>query len=222
MKSTLAEVKYVSLAVVDFVSEKKIAIETMSITQDTCDLTGAWLLEVDDREIILNILTGKLILGVSDVDRLAKIDSSLNNRTLSISDFLSDAKAEVGIATKLFESCVESNKREYAEYMSVKPQERKQLPKVFKKNLTPPEFSTWPNEINLANPVQELQHLGKLGKIQGTPSTMERVLGASRLIQNLINMWRSDESERLNRVYVLGEDAENTILPKSWLKRLHL
>ena len=140
MKSTLAEVKYVSLAVVDFVSEKKIAIETMSITQDTCDLTGAWLLEVDDREIILNILTGKLILGVSDVDRLAKIDSSLNNRTVSISDFLSDAKAEVGIATKLFESYVESNKREYAEYMSVKPQERKQLPKVFKKNLTPPEF----------------------------------------------------------------------------------
>lgn len=220
MKSTLAEVKYVSLAVVDFVSEKKIAIETMSITQDTCDLTGAWLLEVDDREIILNILTGKLILGVSDVDRLAKIDSLLNNRTVSIDDFLSDAKAEVGIATKLFESYVESNKREYAEYMSVKPQERKQLPKVFKKNLTPPEFSAWPNEINLANPVQELQNLGKLGKIQGTPSTMERVLGASRLIQNLINMWRSDESERLNRVYVLGEDAENTILPKSWLKRL--
>jgi len=220
MKSTLAEVKYVSLAVVDFVSEKKIAIETMSITQDTCDLTGAWLLEVDDREDILKILTGKLILGVSDVDRLAKIDSLLNNRTVSISDFLSDAKAEVGIATKLFESYVESNKREYAEYMSVKPQERKQLPKVFKKNLTPPEFSAWPNEINLANPVQELQNLGKLGKIQGTPSTMERVLGASRLIQNLINMWRSDESERLNRVYVLGEDAENTILPKSWLKRL--
>ena len=222
MRSTLAEVKYVSLAVVDFVSEKKIAIETMSITQDTCDLTGAWLLEVDDREIILNILTGKLILGVSDVDRLAKIDSLLNNRTVSISDFLSDAKAEVGIATKLFESYVESNKREYAEYMSVKPQERKQLPKVLKKNLTPPEFSAWPNEINLADPVHELQNLGKLGKIRGTPSTMERVLGASRLIQNLINMWRSDESERLNRVYVLGEDAENTILPKSWLKRLHL
>jgi hypothetical protein len=222
MRSTLAEVKYVSLAVVDFVSEKKIAIETMSITQDTCDLTGAWLLEVDDREIILNILTGKLILGVSDVDRLAKIDSLLNIRTVSISDFLSDAKAEVGIATKLFEGYVESNKREYAEYMSIKPQERKLLPKVFKKNLTPPEFSAWPDEINLADPVKELQHLGKLGKIQGTPSTMERVLGASRLIQNLINMWRSDESERLNRVYVLGEDAENTILPKSWLKRLPL
>lgn len=222
MGSTLTEIKYVSLAVVDFVSEKKIAIETISISQDACDLSGAWLLEVDDREVIKNILTGKLIISLSADDNLKIIDGSLSVRTVSISSFLSDAKTEVSIANKLFESYVERNKREYAEYMGVKPLERKLLPKVIKKNLTPPEFSAWPDKVDLTNPAGELQQLGKLGKIQGTPSDMEKVLGASRLIQTLINMWKSDESERLNRVYVLGEDADSTILPKSWLNSLPL
>jgi hypothetical protein len=33
-------------------------------------------------------------------------------------------------------------------------------------------------------------------------------------------MWKNDEVERNNRVYVLGSDAEMTILPKSWLSKL--
>jgi hypothetical protein len=70
------------------------------------------------------------------------------------------------------------------------------------------------------NPGQELSKLGKLESISGTQPEMKRVLAASRLLQILVYMWKNDEVERNNRVYVLGSDAEMTILPKSWLSKL--
>jgi hypothetical protein len=220
MVSTLAEIEYVSLAVVDSVSDKRFAIETISISADSCDLSGAWLLESKDRDAIKNIMTGKIILNLGNEISLKSIDQNATLRTVSLEDFLVDAKSEISIANNLFEKFVQQNRDEYAEYMNVKPDERKLIPKVVKKNLVPPDFSVWPSGLDLSQPHNELRKLGKLEKIQGTPIEMEKVLTTSRLVQILINMWKSDESERLNRVYVLGADAESTILPKSWLSRV--
>lgn len=220
MVSTLTEIDYACLAVVDSVAGERFAIETISISADSCDLSGAWLLESKDSDAIKNILTGKIILNLGSEISLKAIDQNATLRTVSLEDFLVDAKSEISTANNLFEKFVQQNRDEYAEYMSVKPDERKLIPKVVKKNLVPPDFSVWPSGLELSQPQNELRKLGKLEKIQGTPKEMEKVLTTSRLVQILINMWKSDESERLNRVYVLGADAESTILPKSWLSRV--
>jgi hypothetical protein len=137
-----------------------------------------------------------------------------------VNDFLIEAQKEVDSALNLFQEFNEQNKIEYENYMKIKPAERKLLPKVVKKNLIEPTFSAWPEKLDLESAESELSQLNKLSSISGTTVEMKRVLAASRLIQLLINMWKKDEVERLNREYVTGTDARSTILPIVWLEKL--
>jgi hypothetical protein len=139
---------------------------------------------------------------------------------VAINDFLTEAREEVLTALSLFQEFNAKNLQEYDAYMKIKPTERKLLPKVTKKNLVEPNFSSWPDSIDLEISKQELERLGKLSSIKGTPDDMKRVLAASRLLQILIYMWKNDEVERLNRQYVIGSDAKSTILPAIWLEKL--
>ncbi len=218
MDSNFSKIRYVSIAVVDHISIEKVAIESISITDESCDLSGAWLVDSKDSELLSNILSGKLIiqLGSSESSN-AKVNFQ---DQIFIQDFLDDARQEIEVANKLFSDHVERNLDAYSSYMKIAPAERKLIPKVVKKNLVPPDFSNWPGVVDIDNPEQELRKMGKLESISGTQAEMKRVLAASRLLQILVYMWKNDEVERNNRVYVLGSDAEMTILPKSWLSKL--
>lgn len=220
MDASLRKLRYASIAIVDHTSTDEVAIESISVTDESCDLSGAWLVNSKDSQLLLNILSGKLIIELGSSESPAAKVKSKSQGQISIQDFLDDAKHEIEIANKLFNDHVERNLQEYSSYMQVAPAERKLLPKVVKKNLVPPDFSKWPDAIDMNNPEQELRKLGKLESIVGTDPEMKRVLAASRLLQILVYMWKSDEVERNNRVYVLGSDAEMTILPRSWLSKL--
>ncbi len=220
MDASFRKIRYASIAIVDHISTGEVAIESISITDESCDLSGAWLVDSKNSQMLLNILTGKLIIELGSKESSnTKIELKLQNH-IHIQDFLDDARQEIEVAKNLFNDHLERNLQEYSAYMKIAPAERKLLPKVVKKNLVPPDFSKWPDVVDLDNPEQELRKLGKLESIVGTDPEMKRVLAASRLLQILVYMWKNDEVERNNRVYVLGSDAEMTILPRSWLSKL--
>ena len=221
MKNIVQKIGYASIAVVDPLPSGSVAIETISVTEDACDLSGAWLLEPSELHKASTILSDKLIIVLGESKKLPGPLSDFSKMQVSIQDFLIQARHEVSTALKLFRDFQVNNEKEYADYMNIKPAERKLLPKVTKKNLVEPSFSKWPQDLNLSAAESELDSLGKLSKIEGTPEEMRKVLAASRLVQMLVYMWKKDETERQNRQYVKNEDSVNTILPTPWLKKLN-
>ena len=213
-----SEISYSSVCVVDVSERSNIAIETISITAESCDLSGAWLVPISDKAKIEQIISGKKLLVIGR--KKGQTNELILNfgKPLDIEEFLREAKADADRALKDFDDFVEKNKKQYAEYMAIKPAEGKSLPKVIKKNLTPPSFTKWPDSIDLEDATSEINKMGKLAEIQGTPKEMKQVLAASRLIQMLVQMWRSDELERVNRIYVEGDEAKVSILPNCWLE----
>lgn len=220
MKSNKRLVSYASIAVVGLAPNEMIAIETISVSRESCDLSGAWLIKKTDTAVLDDLINGKLIVFLNKESQSISIFEKFHENFIGVDDIFQDAKNEIEIAMKLFDQYVQKNRKEYAEYMNVPPMERKLLPKVVKKNLVAPEFSRWPESVKLDSAEKELTIMRKMSAVEGTPSEMRKVLAAARLIQLLIYMWKADEVERVNRVYVLDQDAENTILPPSWLSKI--
>ncbi len=220
MSTDIRKVGYASIAVIDLQDSGVVAIETISVTRDECNLSGAWLLKSFDQEKIENLLSDKLLvlLGTNQ-DSVKKLTKYTKNQVL-VSEFLNEAKAEADEAMRLYGQFKVTNEKDYAAYMSIKPAERKLLPKVTKKNLIEPTFSNWPSRLDLSESESEMAKLGKLSQIDGTPTEMRKVLAASRLIQMLVYMWKLDETERVSRQYVKDEIAVETILPLAWLNKI--
>lgn len=220
MRDQKKPLDYASLVVVGLVADDKVAIEAISVTVESCDLSGAWLVNLEDSAMIDSLLSEKIIIFLNQESETHGSFKKYSEMVIDINTLIEDAKAEINTANKLFNDYVERNQVEYSEYMKVPPADRKLIPKVLKKNLVPPVFSEWPDSVTLEAAENELVRMKKLGTVEGTPNEMKRILAASRLIQSLVNMWKVDEIERINRVYVLGQDSVNTILPPSWLKRV--
>jgi hypothetical protein len=212
--------KYANIAVVGLASKELVAVEVISVTADSCDLSGAWLINSVDTKALSDLLDEKLIIFLNIESQRLKLFENIQDQVVTLTDFIRDAKDQISVANKLFEDFVSNNALAYAEYMKVSVKDRQSLPKVVKKNLIAPDFSDWPPSLDLDSAEKELEQMNKLSVIQGTPQEMKKILAASRLIQFLIQMWRIDEIERVNRVYVLNESAENTILPPSWLRKI--
>jgi len=220
MSTEIRKVGYASIAVIDLQDSGMVAIETISVTRDACDLSGAWLIESSEKEKIENLLSDKLLVFLGkNTDSGKKLIGNTRNQVF-VSDFLEEAEAEAAQAMRLYEDFQAKNEKDYAAYMSIKPAERKLLPKVTKKNLIEPTFSDWPSKLDLSNSETEMANLGKLSQIDGTPAEMRKVLAASRLIQMLVYMWKLDETERVSRQYVKDDIAVETILPVAWLNKL--
>ena len=220
MRDQKSRLSFASIVVVGLVSKDKVAIEAISVTLDSCDLSGAWLIDVGDTVTIESLLNGKLVLFLNQESESVTNFKKYKEKIIVVQDLISDAKSEIKTDNKLFEEYVQKNQLEYSEYMKIQPSERRLLPKIQKKNLVAPEFSAWPAAVLLDSAEEELVRMQKLGSVAGTPNEMKKILAASRLIQFLIYMWKADEIERVNRVYVLGQDSEQTILPPSWLKKI--
>ena len=210
---------YASIAIVDLSLEKEIAIEVLSVSEDSCDLSGAWLISFEETKKLNEIVADKPLIFIGEND---SVSNSIveKSATLDMTDFLAQARRDARTALESFSAYVVKNVQEYETYMAMPPAERKILPKIVKKSLISPKFSNWPDAISLDKAESELERMGKLSKIDGTPSEMRRVLAAARLLQTLISMWRSDEQERTNRLYVLGQVADISILPDCWVNQI--
>jgi hypothetical protein len=212
--------QYAGICIIDGSQQNEITMETISVTPESCDLAGAWDYPSHELESIKAIAIGKLIIFLGDEDVKKKVLGDFSKNELSIQDFLNEARNDAEQAIRLHDEFMKKNLAEYAEYMKIKPLERKLIPVVKKKNLIVPEFSNWPTSVDLSDALTTFRSWNKLAEIKNTPPNMVKVLTASRLLKALIDMWRFDEIERTNRLYLNEQHSEISILPRSWMSKL--
>jgi hypothetical protein len=212
---------YASLVLVDQLKSWKIALWTVSVTSVGAELTGAWVVEKNDSQDLKRIISGRLILLVDKSSQEDELFSGYVNSIVELADFVKEAKNEAESALVTFNNFVLENEKKYREYMAVDKINRKLLPKVSKKQLTSPEFFDWPTDLTLNDSKKYLESRGKFGLVSVASDELANVLIAARCLQFLISMWQIDETERRNKVYIEGDDAAVTILPKTWLEKLN-
>ena len=192
---------YASIAIVEVHPDDSVTIESISVTEGECVLSGAWDFEITDNEKINSVLSGKMIIPIGEKKSIGKL--SLKGEIVIIDSvpFLNDAKKAAEEALAAYET-----------FKSENPAKRKKL--------VSPEFYVWPSSIDFSSSAAYLESIGKMATPAGTPDKFKKTLAAARLVKHLIEMWHLDEQERNNRRYVEGEDARVTILPESWLEAM--
>jgi hypothetical protein len=211
---------YGSVAIAEVLATGEIAIEAISITPESCELSGAWIISEGEEEALQRILANRLLIPIGDRSTtVAKLIKFLDQEVI-IQDFIDEARVDAQSALGSFEEYVRQSDLEYAQYMSINPTDRKALPKIVKKKLVAPDFYQWPMQVDLNKSQDFLKSVGKLGGISGTPMGMKNVLTAARAIKLLVDMWHRDEIERSKRLYVVDQAAQIAILPNCWLSKL--
>ncbi len=190
---------YASIAVVELHPGDLVTIESISVTEGECVLSGAWGFNISEEENISNVLSGKMIVPLGEKKELGKLPIKSEMIFLDSVPFLIDAKKAAKEALEAYETFKSEN-----------------LTK--RKKLVAPEFYNWPDSINFNESADYLESIGKMATPSGTPDNFKKTLSAARLVKHLVDMWQLDEQERNNRKYVEGEDAKITILPESWLE----
>jgi hypothetical protein len=190
---------YASIAVVELHPGDLVTIESISVTEGECVLSGAWGFNISEEENISNVLSGKMIVPLGEKKELGKLPIKSEMIVLDSVPFLIDAKKAAKEALEAYEAFKSEN-----------------LTK--RKKLVAPEFYNWPDSINFNESADYLESIGKMATPSGTPDNFKKTLSAARLVKHLVDMWQLDEQERNNRKYVEGEDAKITILPESWLE----
>jgi hypothetical protein len=212
---------YASLVLIDQLKSEKIALWTVSVTSDSAELTGAWVVEKNDSHTLEQIISGRLILQLGKAWQVDENLAGHSSRIVELSDFIREAKNEADSALIKFGEFVLKNEDKYKEYMAIDKEGRKLLPKVSKKQLAKPEFFDWPPDLTLNNSRTYLESKGKFGLVSVASNELANVLISARCLQFLISMWQNDETERRNKVYIEGQAAAVTILPRTWLEKLN-
>jgi hypothetical protein len=189
---------YASIAIVEIHADKKVTIESISISKGECVLSGAWDFSITDKINIANVVSGKLIIPLGEELSVKKLLADSNLKYLSAKPFLQEAKKAADDAI--------------AAYETFKSEDVKK-----RKKMVEPTFFSWPADLDFNLSAEFLESIGKMAVPTGTPQDMKKTLAAARLVKFLVDMWQLDEQERGNRKYVDGADAEITILPGSWL-----
>jgi hypothetical protein len=203
---------WANLGVICFEKELGYSIETISVDTNSCTLSGAWDFETLDDPALTNILGARLVItcGLDNGDVVANRFSS---KRVDIKSFIADASVSAKDGIERFNRYLDENARQYSEYMSIPPAERKLLPKVIKKKLEPIYAHSWELSYDELAPELTLRQLGKRESIKGTPQNMVRLITTSWLIKHLVDRWREDEMERKSREYLYLEDEGLEVLP---------
>ena len=191
---------YASIAIVEIHPDNTVTIESVSVTDGQCLLSGAWDLSLSEVEKIKNVLSGKMIIPLGRKAAVEKLTFDLQVVFLDVASFLSEAKRAADEALIAYQT-----------FKSENPNKRK--------SLVSPKFYSWPAVIDFNTSTEYLTSIGKMSATSGTPDGFKATLAAANLVKHLVDMWHLDEQERNNRKYVEGEDAKITILPQSWLEK---
>ena len=213
-------VSYTSIAIVEFLPSEIIAIEVISVTPETCELSGAWLIEPNNLAKLNQIIDGRLVIFMGDKSKLTSYVATYPVSEVDLQDFIDEARKDASSALQAFGEYISQNELEYKTYMSIKLTERRLLPKVIKKKLVLPEFYAWPETLEINSAEEFLTSRGELGNFIGTDIDIKNALIGARLVKHLVDMWRSDEIERSNRLYVNDNEAIVSIIPTIWLQKI--
>jgi hypothetical protein len=210
---------WANLGVVCFEKGMGYSIETISVDTNSCTLSGAWDFETLEDPALTNILGARLVItcGLENGEVIA---NQFNSTRVDIKSFITDASNSAKDGVERFNRYLEENARQYSDYMSIPPAERKLLPKVIKKKLEPIYAHSWDLTYDEFAPELTLRQLGKRESIEGTPRNMVRLITTSWLIKHLVDRWREDEMERKSRDYLYPEGEEIDVLPQNWMTEL--
>jgi len=211
---------YASIVIVEFLSAEVIVVEKISVTLNSCDLSGAWKIEEGNYTLLNQIIQNSFIIVVGNKSFAQDFMNSHSVIQLQIQDFLVEAKRDAIRAIEFYEEYMIQNDKEYAAYMSIKPVERKLLPKVSKKKLVKPEFYDWPDFVDIDEAESFLYSKGIKREFSGSDLSFRKILASANLVKLFIDKWRMDEVERSNRLYLLGKEASISLLPLIWLQHL--
>lgn len=89
---------YGSIAVVEVLTTGEIAIESISITPESCELSGAWLISEIEVEVLDQILAGRLLLPIGDRSKVVEMLNKFLEREVSIEEFVDEGS--VGCAKR--------------------------------------------------------------------------------------------------------------------------
>lgn len=192
---------YASIAVVEQTPDSRILIESISVTKGECVLSGAWEFNSSDRESITNVLSGRLLIVLGDEESFKEFIDDPQYIYLKAKPFLEEARQAAKDALLAYENFKAEN-----------PTKRKKM--------VAPNFYEWPQSVDFNQSTKFMEDIGKMATPISTPIEFRNVLSAARLLKHLIDMWHLDEQDRSSRKYVEGQDAEITILPKSWLNQV--
>jgi hypothetical protein len=210
---------WANLGVICFEKGMGYSIETISVDTNSCTLSGAWNFETLDDPTLTNILAPCLVITCG-LDSGEVVANRFASKKVDIKTFIADAYVSARDGIERFNRHLEENARQYAEYISIPPAERKLLPKVIKKKLEPIHAHSWALAYDELVPELTLRQLGKRESIEGTPQNMVRLVTTSWLIKHLVDRWREDEIERKSREYLYPEDGGLEVLPRSWMTEL--
>ncbi len=177
-----------------------VAVETISIHEGVCALSGGWYLDKPAIQDVRQLVRGALVIEIGTTPG-ADLKSDSKIKFVDVASFLMSAKAECTTALQ--------------EYFSYKAEEL-----IKRKKLVEPDFTDWPDSLDLEKASYHLVQIGRAAAINGTDSEMERVLSASRLVKWMIDGWLHDEHERSQRPYISASKPGIRILPASWLQVL--
>lgn len=192
---------YASIAIVEIHPDNTVTIESVSVTDGECLLSGAWNLSLSEVEKIKNVLSEKMIIPLGRRAAVEKLTLNLDVVFLDAESFLNDAKRAADDALIAYQT-----------FKSENPNKRK--------SLVSPKFYSWPAVIDFNTSAEYLNSIGKMPTPSGTPDGFKATLAAANLVKHLVDKWHLDEQERNNRKYVEGENARITILPEAWLVKL--
>lgn len=212
-------VSYSCVALLDIFDPLHIGIITISILQDKAIHSGAWEIDSSDIAGIRNLIENCLVLVLGDEAEMDLIVGKEFLNKVSLNMFLQEARDKAKSSEILFDKYVDQNGNEYAAYMSRPPSERKSLPKVVKKKLSPPTFHDWPHKVDLDQAGAYFRSLNKLATVKGTPKEWDRVITAARLVTYFVDQWKLDEVERNSKSYLKNDDSKPQILPDVWLMK---
>jgi len=190
---------YASIAILEFHSDAIVNIESISVSRGECVLSGAWSFTADERQSILNVISGRMIIPLGDESKIMKLISNPELKFIKAKPFLVEAKKAANDALAAYETYKLENFSK-------------------RKKMIEPNFFAWPDDLDFNDSAKYLESLGKLAVPLSTPVDMRKTLAAAWLVNFLVDMWQRDEQERVNRRYVEGAESEITILPESWLK----
>ena len=208
--------RWANLAIVSINKTIGCVIETISVTEDSCELSGAWHFTSSSDPSVATILHNRLIitLGISEGQFDYKRYKSLK---IDIPAFIADAKESALQGVIKFNAFVQEDAQAYAAYMDIPPKERKLLPKLIKRNLEPLIAKNWDLSFEEDNPELTLRQLRKREEITGTPESVKKVIAVAWLVKHLVDRWRDDEIERKSRTYMYPENISLQLLPETWL-----
>ena len=189
---------YANIAIVDFNFDDVIMIESISVFENECRLSGAWEFPLTSKEQVINVIGNSLILVLGNSQKFKKYIGDNFFKYIEINSFLLEARQAVSDA--------------HISYVKFKEAD---LGK--RKKLVVPDFYDWPEGLDLNRSIEIMESLGRMAHPHNTPENSRRILATSRLVKFLIDMWHSDEQKRKTRKYVDGDDAVITILPICWL-----